>query len=231
MEISIKELAKLIRPPDRLSRASSSGIPASPTGSRAAPWMYRRAEKFFGFRAQVPFEEGLRRTIEWYQAEIRIGSLSCILSMSETDDHRPRPSEEVLILRPSRGWAALNLGDLWRYRELIYFLIWRDVKVRYKQTVLGAAWAILQPFITMVVFTMLFGRLAKMPSDGIPYPIFCLHRPAALGLVHQGARGRRALAGRQPQHDHQGLFPAPGHPDLASVLAGLVDFAIWLSWS
>ncbi len=80
-------------------------------------------------------------------------------------------SEEVLILRPSRGWSSLNLADLWRYRELIYFLIWRDIKVRYKQTALGASWAIIQPFMTMVVFTIFFGGLAKMPSDNIPYPI------------------------------------------------------------
>ena len=78
----------------------------------------------------------------------------------------------MVIIRPSRGWVSLNLRDLWEYRELLYFLVWRDVKVRYKQTVLGAAWAILQPFLTMVVFSVFFGRLAKVPSDGIPYPVF-----------------------------------------------------------
>jgi lipopolysaccharide transport system permease protein len=78
----------------------------------------------------------------------------------------------VTVIRPSRGWVPLNLRDLWEYRELLYFLTWRDIKVRYKQTVLGAAWAIIQPFFTMVVFSIFFGRLAKVPSDGIPYPIF-----------------------------------------------------------
>jgi lipopolysaccharide transport system permease protein len=78
----------------------------------------------------------------------------------------------VTIIRPSRGWISLNLRDLWEYRELLYFLTWRDVKVRYKQTVLGAAWAIIQPFFTMVVFSLFFGRLARIPSDDIPYPIF-----------------------------------------------------------
>src|SRR4026209_1082849 len=73
---------------------------------------------------------------------------------------------------PVRGWVALRLREVWEYRELLYFLIWRDIKVRYKQTVLGAAWAIIQPFFTMLVFSIFFGRLAKMPSDGIPYPIF-----------------------------------------------------------
>jgi lipopolysaccharide transport system permease protein len=75
-------------------------------------------------------------------------------------------------LKPSRGLISLKLGDLWNYRELLYFLTWRDIKVRYKQTVLGAAWAIIQPFFTMVVFSLFFGRLAQIPSDGIPYPIF-----------------------------------------------------------
>jgi len=78
----------------------------------------------------------------------------------------------VTIIRPSRGWISLNLRDLWEYRELLYFLTWRDIKVRYKQTVLGAAWAIIQPFFTMVVFSLFFGKLAKVPSDDIPYPIF-----------------------------------------------------------
>jgi len=78
----------------------------------------------------------------------------------------------VTVIRPSRGWISLNLRDLWEYRELLYFLTWRDIKVRYKQTVLGAAWAIIQPFFTMVVFSLFFGKLAKMPSDDIPYPIF-----------------------------------------------------------
>jgi lipopolysaccharide transport system permease protein len=82
------------------------------------------------------------------------------------------PSLPVTYIRPSRGWLSLNLRDLWEYRELLYFLTWRDIKVRYKQTILGAAWAIIQPFFTMVIFSLFFGRLAKIPSDDIPYPIF-----------------------------------------------------------
>src|SRR3712207_9130469 len=78
----------------------------------------------------------------------------------------------VVLIEPSRGWVSLQLDELWRYRELLYFLTWRDIKVRYKQTALGAAWAIIQPFFTMVVFSLFFGRLAKVPSDSIPYPIF-----------------------------------------------------------
>ncbi len=144
--------------------------------------------------------------------------------MSETTI-TPRPSEEVLILRPTRGWSALNLGDLWRYRELIYFMIWRDVKVRYKQTALGASWAILQPFITMVVFTLLFGRLAKMPSDGIPYPLFSYTGLLPWGLFTKaiGDAGRSMVTNRSMIT--KVYFPRLSIP-LASVLAGLVDFAL-----
>jgi lipopolysaccharide transport system permease protein len=78
----------------------------------------------------------------------------------------------VVSIRPSGRWPALNIGDLWAYRDLLYFLMWRDVKVRYKQTALGVTWAIIQPILTMVIFTLFFGRLAHVPSDGIPYPIF-----------------------------------------------------------
>ncbi len=83
------------------------------------------------------------------------------------------PSEPLATIDGGRRWLGLGLHDLWTYREVLYFLAWRDVKVRYKQTVLGAAWALLQPLLTMVVFTVLFGRLARMPTDGEPYPLFC----------------------------------------------------------
>jgi hypothetical protein len=78
----------------------------------------------------------------------------------------------VVRIEVSKGWVSLKLSELWDYRELLYFLTWRDIKVRYKQTALGAAWAIIQPVFTMVVFSLFFGKLAKIPSDGIPYPIF-----------------------------------------------------------
>src|SRR5262249_37523297 len=80
--------------------------------------------------------------------------------------------EKRLLIRPSKGWASLNFKELWDNRELIYFLSWRDIKVRYKQTVLGAAWTVIQPLMTILVFTIFLGRLAKVPSDGIPYPAF-----------------------------------------------------------
>ncbi len=78
----------------------------------------------------------------------------------------------LMIIRPSRSWTMPQLAELWEHRELLYFLVWRDIKVRYKQTALGAIWAVLQPFATMVVFSVFFGRLAKVPSDGVPYPVF-----------------------------------------------------------
>lgn len=90
-----------------------------------------------------------------------------------TDQHIARPvSRPTTIIEPVNGWQAIALGELWQFRDLLYFLVWRNIKVRYKQTILGASWAILQPFTTMVVFSIFFGGMAKMPSDGIPYPVF-----------------------------------------------------------
>jgi lipopolysaccharide transport system permease protein len=92
-----------------------------------------------------------------------------VQSAAPSPIRRPTPK---IIIEPRRGWVALKLRDVWAYRELLFFLTWRDIKIRYKQTALGAAWALIQPFMTMVVFSLFFGRLAQVPSDGIPYPIF-----------------------------------------------------------
>jgi lipopolysaccharide transport system permease protein len=130
-----------------------------------------------------------------------------------------------LIIRPSDGWVSLRLKDLWEYRELLYFLMWRDIKVLYKQTVLGVAWAILQPFLTMVVFSIFFGRLAKVPSDGIPYPIFtyCALLPWQLFAKALTASGNSLV-------ENQQLITKVYFPRLviptSAVLAGLVDFGI-----
>src|SRR4029079_2671511 len=78
----------------------------------------------------------------------------------------------VVQIAPSKGWSPVSLSELWAYREVIFFLALRDIKVRYKQTVFGALWAVLQPFTSMVIFSVIFGRIAQMPSDGIPYPVF-----------------------------------------------------------
>src|SRR6185436_16848420 len=80
--------------------------------------------------------------------------------------------EPIVVIEPTRSWVAINLRDLWAYRELLYFLMWRDVKVRYKQTTLGIVWVVLQPLLTTLVFTIFLGKLARVPSDGIPYPLF-----------------------------------------------------------
>src|SRR5215217_1359325 len=93
---------------------------------------------------------------------------------STSNAFKSKNQPQVVLIKPSKGWVSLNLRSLWEYRELLYFLVWRDIKVRYKQTALGAAWAILQPVMTMVVFTVFFGRLAKLgdKTGGIPYPIY-----------------------------------------------------------
>lgn len=130
------------------------------------------------------------------------------------------------IIQPSRGGlAALRLEELWAYRELLYFLAWRDVKVRYKQTVLGAAWAILQPVLTMVVFSVFFGALGKIPSDGLPYPIFTFTallpwQLFAYALTHSS----QSLVG-EARLITKVYFPRLIVP-LASVMGGLVDFGV-----
>jgi lipopolysaccharide transport system permease protein len=83
-----------------------------------------------------------------------------------------RQSTMLTVIEPSVGWVPLKLSELWGYREVLYYLVWRDIKVRYRQTIIGMAWAVIQPFMTMVVFSIFFGRLARMPSDGVPYPLF-----------------------------------------------------------
>src|SRR3984893_18363585 len=95
------------------------------------------------------------------------------MSIAATNPQPATPAKPaVLRIAPVAHWWALPFGELWDYRELLYFFIWRDIKVRYKQTAIGAAWAVLQPFLTMVVFSIFFGHLAKMPSHGLPYPVF-----------------------------------------------------------
>lgn len=128
-------------------------------------------------------------------------------------------------IEPSYGWVSLKLRELWQYRELLYFFIWRDIKVRYKQTVLGAAWAIIQPFFTMVVFSLFFGRLAKVPSDGIPYPIFSY---AALVPWTFFAQGLSQASNSLVQYANlitKVYFPRLAMP-IARVLAGTVDFVL-----
>lgn len=134
----------------------------------------------------------------------------------------------VMRIQPSRGWVSLKLRELWEYRELVYFLIWRDVKVRYKQTVLGAAWAIIQPVFTMFVFSIFFGRLAKVPSDGIPYPIFSFAALVPWNFFAQGlTQSSDSLVG-SANLIRKVYFPRLAIP-IASVSGGVIDFCIAFS--
>jgi lipopolysaccharide transport system permease protein len=131
----------------------------------------------------------------------------------------------IHVIQPSTGWAALGLAELWQYRELIYFLSWRDIKVRYKQTTLGIAWAVMQPVFTMIVFSIFFGRLAGIPSDGLPYPVFafCALLPWQL-FAHSLTESSNSLVANQNLITKI-YFPRLVIP-LSSVIAGLVDFVI-----
>ena len=139
----------------------------------------------------------------------------------------PSPDSNVseLVIRPPHGRIPLDMAELWAYRELLYFLTWRDIKVRYKQTVLGAAWAIIQPFLMMIVFSLFFGRLAGVPSDGIPYPIFiyCALLPWQL-FAHALTESSNSLVANE-RLITKVYFPRLVVP-ISAVLAGLIDFAI-----
>ncbi len=131
----------------------------------------------------------------------------------------------VVRIAPRRGWLQLELAELWKYRELLYFFVWRDIKIRYKQTAIGAAWAVLQPFLTMVVFSLFFGALAKIPSQGLPYPVF--YYCALLPWMYFASALQNAT---NTVVEHQRVITKVYFPrlvlPLASVLSGLVDFAI-----
>ncbi|MGC2062820.1 MAG: ABC transporter permease [Thermodesulfovibrionales bacterium] len=142
------------------------------------------------------------------------------LQVANTSNEMP-----IIRIEPSRGWISLKLKELWDYRELTYFLIWRDIKVRYKQTVLGAAWAIIQPLFTMVVFSIFFGKLAKIPSDGIPYPIFSYVALVPWTFFANGlGKASSSLVGNA-NLIKKVYFPRLSIP-IASVLSGIIDFAL-----
>lgn len=134
-------------------------------------------------------------------------------------------STPITYIRPTRGWVSLRLHEIWEFRELLYFLLWRDLKVRYKQTALGAAWAIIQPFMTMVVFSLFFGRLAGVPSDGIPYPLFTFTALVPWTFFANGLnQSSNSLVG-SAHLITKVYFPRLTIP-LASVLSGILDFGI-----
>ena len=131
----------------------------------------------------------------------------------------------VIYLRPSRGWLSLDFKELWRYRELIFFLTWRDIKVRYKQAVLGITWAVLQPLLTMLIFTVIFGILLEMPSQGLPYPLFALSALLPWQLFATALqRSSISLVGNANLITKI-YFPRLAIP-LSSVMAALVDFGV-----
>ena len=131
----------------------------------------------------------------------------------------------ILRIQPLKGWAPVRIRELWEYRELLYFLIWRDIKVRYKQTVLGGLWAIIQPFTTMVVFSLFFGKLGKIPSDNIPYPIFCYAALVPWTFFANGlTQSSDSLIGNA-NLIRKVYFPRLTIP-IAAVLSGIVDFGL-----
>ena len=138
---------------------------------------------------------------------------------------RSRPDTPVVIIEPGRFWVALDLRSLWAYRELLYFLTWRDVKVRYKQTLLGATWAIIQPLFTMIIFSLLFGRLAGIKSDDFPYPLF-----AYAGLLPWTFFSNAVTASGNSLVGSSALITKIYFPRIiipaAAVAAGLVDFIL-----
>lgn len=147
--------------------------------------------------------------------------------MSDTsiEVSKPQNAPETLMLKPSKGWVSLHLGDLWRYRELIYFLTWRDVLVRYKQTLLGAAWAIIQPVMQMVVFNFLFGDMANISTGDIPRPVFTFAALLPWNLFAKAlGDASRSLVSSSGMITKV-YFPRLVIP-LSSTLSGVVDFAV-----
>ena len=158
------------------------------------------------------------------------------MSITEFAPPKPVPQSRLLSqglqrdvahlrIQPAHGWVSINLQELWKYRELIYFFAWRDIKVRYKQTFLGATWAILQPVFTMVVFTVLFGRFAKMPSEGVPYPIFCFAALLPWNYFAGALNQASSSVVRSSQLIKKVYFPRLAIP-ISTVLSGVVDFAL-----
>jgi lipopolysaccharide transport system permease protein len=131
----------------------------------------------------------------------------------------------IVRIEPPRGWLDLRLGEVWAYRELLYFFVWRDVKVRYKQTVIGVAWVVLQPLLTMGVFTLFFGRLAKLPSDGLAYPVFYFTALVPWSYFSTALQSCTAVVVDNQRVITKVFFPRLVLP-ISAVVSGLVDFAI-----
>lgn len=134
-------------------------------------------------------------------------------------------AQTQILIKPHRGWLRIDFKELWEYRELVYFFVWRDVKIRYKQTIVGASWALFQPLTSMIIFTIFFGRFAKIPSDGVPYPVFVfvgllLWNYFSFGLSHASSSMLANSGVIQKIYFPRLIIP------LSSSLIGLLDFAI-----
>jgi lipopolysaccharide transport system permease protein len=134
-------------------------------------------------------------------------------------------SYSTIRIEPPRGWLELRLDEVWQYRELLYFFVWRDVKVRYKQTVIGVLWVVLQPLLTMGVFTLFFGRLAKLPSNGLPYPVFYFAALVPWAYFSTALQSCTSVVVDNQRVITKVYFPRLVLP-LSAVVSGLVDFAI-----
>jgi lipopolysaccharide transport system permease protein len=153
--------------------------------------------------------------------------------MATTEKNTPKsPRNQItssqlphLRIEPSEGWVSLKLRELWEYRELLYFLTWRDIKVRYKQTVLGAAWAVIQPFMTMVVFSLFFGNLAQVPSDGVPYPLFSYAALVPWTFFSTGLTMSSNSLVTSANLIKKVYFPRLVVP-ISTVLSGVIDFTL-----
>lgn len=148
-----------------------------------------------------------------------------MVTPSTSSASNSKAATPVVFIKPSKGWVSLDLRSLWEYRELLYFLTWRDIKVRYKQTALGAAWAILQPSATMLIFSLFFGRLVKVPSDGIPYPLFSFAALVPWTFFANGLNQSSNSLIASANLLKKVYFPRLAIP-IATVLAGVVDFIL-----
>ncbi len=162
----------------------------------------------------------MSEAVPGFQAAARVEEAAAAKTAGDSGVSLP-----VTVIRPRRGWMALDLRELWEHRELLYILVWRDIKVRYKQTLIGAAWAVLQPLAAMIIFTLFLGRLAKVPSDGLPYPLFTY---AGLLLWQFFARALTEASTSLVANERivtKVYFPRMLLP-ASVVLAGLVDFLV-----
>lgn len=157
--------------------------------------------------------------------ETQVQQMNAVIATAAERIATPGSELPVLRIEASRGFVSLRLGELWAYRELLYFLTWRDLKVRYKQTALGVGWAIIQPLFTMLIFSLFFGRLAKMPSDGVPYPLFALAALVPWTLFSYGLGQASNSVVESANLIRKVYFPRLAIP-LATVLSAVVDFCL-----